>query len=174
MGPKLKRAAPEIYLSCLSEGSQSIRHWVETNFSSMRGSEIWIELWDRASQIDFGAAAHGANDQELLAWLASNDLVEVHLRRLASVKYRVRTGDKTGASQMLAIKAPGAASDVAPTWLVNEVTAHSKAEFQRAERVRKGGGKGDPKGKPDKDKGKDPKGKGKGKDGAAGGAAAQA
>ena len=71
---------------------------------------------------------------------------------------------------MLAIKAPGAASDVAPTWLVSEVTAHSKAEFQRAERVRKGGGKGDPKGKPDTGKRKDPKGKGKGGKGGGGAA----
>ena len=59
---------------------------------------------------------------------------------------------------MLAIKAPGAASDIAPTWLVSEVTAHSKAEFQRAERVRRGAGKGSPKGKQDKGVGRGLKG----------------
>ena len=56
---------------------------------------------------------------------------------------------------MLGIKAPGTSSDVAPPWLVQEVTAYSTAEHKRWVQVKKGKGKGDKdKGKPDKSKGK--------------------
>ena len=64
---------------------------------------------------------------------------------------------------MLGIKAPGSSSDVAPPWLVQEVTAYSTAEYKRAALVKKGGGKGD---KNDNGKGKD-KGKAGGRKGGA-------
>ena len=59
---------------------------------------------------------------------------------------------------MRAISTPGAGKDVVPSWLVNEATVYSKAEFQRSERVntetrrrdqttQKGGEKGRGKGK---------------------------
>ena len=67
---------------------------------------------------------------------------------------------------MLGIKAPGTSSDVAPPWLVQEVTAYSTAEHKRRTQVKKGGGKG----KDGKDKGKPGKGD-KGKGGGQGGAA---
>ena len=60
--------------------------------------------------------------------------------------------------------------------LVHSTVQHSKAEYKRGERVRKGAGKGGPKGMQDKDKGHDPKDKGKGGQGgggASGGADAQ-
>ena len=50
----------------------------------------------------------------------SNDVMEMHLRRLASKKYLVRTGDKAGAQHMLAQQAPGMQSDVAPSWMVSD------------------------------------------------------
>ena len=59
---------------------------------------------------------------------------------------------------MLGIKAPGSSSDVAPGWLVQEVTAYSTSEYKRAALVKKGGGKGD----------KNDKGKVKGKAGGRG------
>ena len=125
-----------------------------------------MEVWDRASQIDFLVSKH-TTDESLLAFLASDDTCEVTLRRLSSLKYKMRTGDKTGAAAMLSIKAPGSSSDVAPGWLVQEVTAYSTAEHKRAVMVKKGGGKGN------EDPWK-PKGKGKveGKGGSKGGAAA--
>ena len=69
---------------------------------------------------------------------------------------------------MLALTAPGAAVDIAPSWMVADATAHSKAEHQRDERVwiaasRRGRGAGGRGGK-----GK----KGKGDKGGRGGAAA--
>ncbi|MDA8609300.1 hypothetical protein N9L19_00135 [bacterium] len=170
LAPELRRAAREIYISCLAEGARSMREWVEGAFSSAKGSELWTDLWDRASQVDYELARF-TNDKDLLAFLASNDIMEMHLRRLASKKYLVRTGDRSGAQHMLALQAPGQQSDVAPTWLVADATIHSKDEHQRAERV-KAQRKGDDKGKGDS-KGKGDKGKGKGKDkGAQGGGAA--
>ena len=150
----------------MSEGSRSIREWAETNFAFYKNQELIVEVWDRASQIDFHAAKY-TTDESLLAFLASDDTCEVNLRRLASLKYKMRTGDKTGATAMLGIKAPGSSSDVAPGWLVQEVTAYSTAEHKRAAMVKKGGGKG--KEDPWKSKGK---GKEEGKGGPKGGAAA--
>ena len=67
LGRDVKRAAPEIYVGCLSEGSRSIREWVETNFhgSKTTNSEQWVEVWDRAAQVDF-LAAKFHTDEELL------------------------------------------------------------------------------------------------------------
>ena len=112
-----------------------MREWVACSLSSTRGTELWIDLWDRASQIDYELAKY-SNVEDQLAFLASNDIMEMHLRRLASKKYLARTGDRSGAQHMLALQAPGQQSDAAPTWMVAESTAHSKAEHRRAERVR--------------------------------------
>ena len=38
---------------------------------------------------------------------------------------------------MLAVSAPGTHSDVAPSWMLEEATSHSKMEYQRGERVHK-------------------------------------
>ena len=147
-----------------------MREWVDFAFSSTKGSELWIELWDRAAPIDYELAKF-TNNEDLIAFLASSDTMEMNLRRLASKKYLARTGDRSGAQHMLALQAPGQQSDVAPTWMVAESTTHSKAEHQRAERVR-AQRKGDDRGKGDGKGGGGQKGKGKGKDkGAQGGGA---
>ena len=80
-------------------------------------------------------------------------MLEIALRRLAAYLYVSRMHDTVGGSHMLAVQAPGGATDVAPTWLVDTATSHSKAEFQRSQRVlqeqrrapkgKKGDGKGD-------------------------------
>ena len=36
---------------------------------------------------------------------------------------------------MRAVSTPGAVNDVVPSWLVNEATVYSKAEFQRTKRI---------------------------------------
>ena len=74
---------------------------------------------------------------------------------------------------MLAVIAPGTYSNVAPTWMIEEATAHSKMEHQRSERVHKsssgrgsggessyprGGSKGGGRGGGDKSKDKDKSG----------------
>ena len=70
---------------------------------------------------------------------------------------------------MRALVAPGSGADIAPDWLIGEVTQYSKAEHQRSERVaaelkRRKGGKGDPKAAPQDGQGGG-RGKGKGKKG---------
>ena len=99
--------------------------------------------------------------------LATDDLVEVYLRRIAAYVYGTCTSDWSGANYIFAVKAPGSEIDVAPTWLISDATAFSKAEFQREDRVRslrklgrgKGNDKGAPKGAPKGGGGKgDPKG----------------
>ena len=37
---------------------------------------------------------------------------------------------------MLAVRAPGQDVDVAPSWLVEEATKHSKVEYERTQRTR--------------------------------------
>ena len=76
-----------------------------------------------------------ASPEEALHWLGVDDNLELLLRRLASHIYMERTGDKAGATAMRGVRPPGSASDIAPSWLVGEVTCRSKAERQRAERV---------------------------------------
>ncbi len=76
----------------------------------------------------------GANMDEVNRLLVSFDPIEIQMRALASQEYLARTGDRYGASQLLAVKPPGVGVDLAPGWLVSEVTQYSKAEHQRRER----------------------------------------
>ena len=136
--PILRRAAPEILQCMYAEGSRSVREWTERNFGSMKNTEMWVDLWNMALQIDH-AVADFTNDPDLLAFLGTSDTAEIILRRLASFKYRQRTGDKVGAQQMLAVHAPGSSAEIAPSWMVQEAPLYSKVEWQRADRVSKSG-----------------------------------
>ncbi|CAK0884075.1 unnamed protein product [Prorocentrum cordatum] len=118
--PDLRRAAPEIYRTMRGAGAASARDWLSQEVTGQRHTAVWTDLWTRS---------------ELLTRLASDDALELHLRRLASYVYEMRTKDKVGAAAMLAVRPPGSAADLAPTWLVTEATTHSKAEHQRDERV---------------------------------------
>jgi hypothetical protein len=171
----MQRAAPEIYRSMRAAGATSTRNWISTNYTGSKSAPLWVDLWNSASIVDFRLSSE-KTQSSLLQALASDDSLEIHLRRMAAYIYEKRTRDTTGASMMLALKAPGLDVDVAPSWLVSEVTQHSKNEHQRTERVKaehkaekgaggKGAGAGDKGGK-----GKDGKGK-KGKKGGAAGAA---
>ena len=69
---------------------------------------------------------------------------------------------------MRALVAAGSGSDIAPDWLIGEVTQYFKSEYQRSERVaaelKRRMGKGDPKAAPQDGQGGG-RGKGKGKKG---------
>ncbi len=132
--PDLKRGAPEIYRSLRSAGSASVRNWLIISFQGSKQSDKWLELWNLASTIDFrlGRCSDSIDEMKLLA---TDDFLEIGLRRLAAQVYEDRTHDKAGAKAMLAIQAPGAATDIAPAWMVSDATVFSKAEHQRAERV---------------------------------------
>ncbi len=133
----LKRAAPEIYRSMRSQGAASAREWVDRQYRGDRSSHTWIDIWDLATEVDFRLRdfIEAKDDQGLFRTLAVDDGLEIKLRRLASFLYEARTGDRAGAMHMLAVAPPGSQVDIAPSWLVTEATAHSKAEHQRAERA---------------------------------------
>ena len=64
---------------------------------------------------------------------------------------------------MLAITPPGSNVDIAPSWLVDEATAHSKMELGRDERISAARKRANPKAWADPGKGRgDPKGGGRG------------
>ncbi len=75
------------------------------------------------------------SDEELMRTLGTDDMLELSLRRLASFVYEVRSGDKAGAAHMLGVAPPGGQTDIAPTWLVQSASSHSKLEHQRRERA---------------------------------------
>ena len=52
----------------------------------------WTDLWTTATTIDFRLAAE-RNESALMAALASDDGLELALRRLSSFIYEKRTGD---------------------------------------------------------------------------------
>ena len=153
-----QRAGAEIYRSIRAEGCTSVRDWLSQRYSGSRTSSVWTDLWTLAASVDFGLRT-ARSEREVLETLGQNDVMELALRRLAAYMYESRTGDRVGAAHMLGTAPPGTDSDVAPTWLVSDATAHSKAEYQRAERAqaafrqRRGKGKGR-EGKGDKGKGK--------------------
>ena len=94
-----------------------------------------------ATDIDM-RLGQASSDAEIMMMLASDDSLEIGLRRLAAYVYESRTHDRTGARAMLAIAPPGGNSDIAPSWLVDNATTHSRVEYQRSERVSAAAGKG--------------------------------
>ncbi len=117
---------------------------MNVNFHGEKGTKNaeWLELWNLASEADFALEKQSPGD--FMNFLASDDAMEIKMRRLASYVHLKRSGDLNSATRMLAIKPPGANMDLAPNWLVDEATVYSKAEHQRNQRVSgaKGGGRG--------------------------------
>ena len=161
LAPDLKRSALETYKHMRASGCLSVRDWIKEQYQGSKDSPVWTDLWSMAVSIDFSIseAMTRGGDMAVVHLLNSDDKIEVAMRRLASYVYVERTGDRTGGLRMLATPPPGARIDVAPSWLVEEATSHSKQEHQRGERVRASNRQGgwEPGGK---------KGKGKGAKGA--------
>ena len=136
-----------------------MREYVNETYPGSKASPVWTDLWTLASSVDFRLSA-ARDERELLEILAKDDSVELALRRISAYIYEARTGDKEGAEHMLGSVPPGTLRDIAPSWLVDSATSHSKADFQRRDRVaqlsRRTQGRG---------RGKEgDKGRGKGKD----------
>ena len=113
-----------------------MRSWLTANFGGNREGQQFIDLWTSASAVGFRLAPLEGNLPAANTALATDDSMELNLRRLAAFICLRRTGDAAGSMHMLAVKPPGAGADVAPTWLVEESTTHSKMEHQRGERIR--------------------------------------
>ena len=150
-----KRAAAEIYRSMRNQGTHSVREWLSQSFVGDKTKGQWADLWSMACQLDF-LVGDCKSEEALYHLLGTSDTCEVILRHLSAYIYSARTGDSLGAAKMRAVAAPGTLADVAPSWLVSEITQESKVEYQRDERVRAARQrKGKGKGKKGKDKGKD-------------------
>ena len=147
LAPDVKRGAPKIYRSLRSAGAATLRDWLNLNYSGSRQSDQWIDLWNIATSIDYrlGRCSSPLEETKILA---TDDHMEIGLRRLAAFMYEGRSKDQTGARRMLAVQAPGAKMDIAPEWMVADATSFSKTEHQRDERVaaaakrNSGGGRG--------------------------------
>jgi hypothetical protein len=119
-----------------SAGASSARDWLRSEFTGNRNDQTFTDLWHAATAIDFRLAQAGSEDAMTMA-LATDDQLELHLRRFGAYIYIRRTGDKVGGAHMLAVHAPGSSCDLAPEWLITETSAHSRAEFRVAEQVTK-------------------------------------
>ncbi|CAK0883180.1 unnamed protein product [Prorocentrum cordatum] len=91
--PELRRAAPEIYRTMRGAGAASARDWLSQEVTGQRHTAVWTDLWTAATNVDY-LLGGCANQSELLTRLASDDALELHLRRLASYVYEMRTKDK--------------------------------------------------------------------------------
>ena len=105
LAPDLKCAAPEIYRSLRSAGATSVRDWLGQNFEGSRRSTEWTDLWNIATRADY-ALSRAETPSQLALILATDDGVEIDMRRLGAHVYGTRTGDWQGAAAMLAVKAP--------------------------------------------------------------------
>ena len=143
--PDLRRAAPEIYFNFRAEGVSNTREWVSREFAQMVNTDSYTEFWHLATEVDF-SLDRCPSEEGKLSLLASDDTLEIQLRRLASKVHEMRTGDKDAALHMLAISLPGKKRDLASAWMVQDAQVHSKQNHQQYERVRKsvsrGGGDG--------------------------------
>ena len=151
-----------------SKGSRGARQWLSVRYTGSRSSTTWIDLWTLATGVDYRLSSC-ADEEELIRTLAADDLMELALRRLAAYAYEVRSGDKRGATHMMGVMPPGGQGDIAPAWLVQSATNHSKLEHQRRERAEaellhpdRGGRSGEG------DKGDKGRGRGRGRGGAEG------
>ena len=131
----MKRAGPEIYKNMRASGVANVREWIRQNYKGSESAPLWTDLWHAATAIDY-RLGNERTPQGVQTLLATDDHLELLLRRLAAYVYEKRSHDKTGAMHMLAIQAPGSEVDIAPSWMVSEATTHSKTEYQRAERVK--------------------------------------
>ena len=120
----------------LEEGCTCCREWTNNNFTeSDKKAKDWSDVWSHATGIDYEVGV-GKPVDDIMTLLATNDKCEISLRALASRIYLRKTGDRNGAEAMLAIKTPGSSRDVAPGWLVDEVTSLSRADYNRNQLVK--------------------------------------
>ena len=117
---EVRRAGPEIYRN-LRKSHVSARDWLKQYYpdSTTAMGTQWVDLWGAAMAVDLrlqqSARAEGwAGVQETLA---TDDLVESHLRRLFSGVYGSKTGDWGSFDFMLAVQPSNLARDADPSGL---------------------------------------------------------
>ena len=143
----MRRAAPEIYTSIVSNGSPNLIGWLNEQFpvTARDGNKEYLSFFNSLKPIDMELSKLGA--RERLAFLNSNDSAEIALRHLSSFVHERRTGDREAASSMLALRPSGTRCDIAPTWLISDASNYSQQEFKRRQRASDGSGVGKGRGK---------------------------
>ena len=139
--PDLRRAAPGIYRSTRCEGQKSVREWLTAQYRGDRGSDQFQDLWQIVTLVD-QSLGRERTVAGAFQTLATSDALATSLRRLAAYVHEARKGDREAARSMLAIRPPGSAKDLAPTWLVKDANEYSKTEAKIRERVNRGRGRG--------------------------------
>ena len=91
----------------------------------MRNTDTFSDWWHLATETDF-RLDKCESESDKLELLASDDTLELQLRRLAAKAHELRAGDKNAALHMLAISLPGQKRDLALGWLVQDAQIHSK------------------------------------------------
>ena len=87
--------------------------------------------------------AQEPDDATIMRALATDDSLEMDLKRFSAYIYENRSGHKVGAQHMLAVAPPGGASDIGPSWMVADASTHSRAEWELGQQVKSlGGGRG--------------------------------
>ena len=79
--PDMRRAGLEIYRSIRAAGASSIREWISQEFRGPRQGALWCDLWHSATQVDF-ILARASSGPEVLEWLATDDTLDIILRRV--------------------------------------------------------------------------------------------
>ena len=134
LAPGSRRAALEIYTGLRTQGAASLREWLTDHYPEAKSDHRWVDLWSSAAVVDLEIGQSQGAELELK--LSTSDSLELHLRRLASYVYEVRTHDIKGAQRLLATRPPGSQQDIAPEWMVQDATAYTKREHQREGAVR--------------------------------------
>ena len=138
-------------------GTRNTREWVNSMFPvEKRSGPHYLEMFNCATLVDYEASMAKGGQADVLRRLAQSDVAEINLRRLAAWVHESRTGDKSAAASMLAVKPSNLNTDIGPQWLISEASTYSQAEHKRRERAKAQSG-GKSKG------GADSKGSGKGK-----------
>ena len=158
-----KRAAPETYRTIMSGGFKSVRDYVNSlvPFEKRDRDPVYLDLFNAATGVDF--LLKGATSAaEVAQKLTTSDQAEISLSRIASYVHERRTGDRDAAAALLAVRPPGALTDIAPAWKIADASVFSQGEHKRRERAnfakKAAGSKGDGKtASKGKGKAKDPK-----------------
>ena len=91
LDPLVRRAAPEIYRNLRSAGSSSCRDWLIQQIPQERKrGTTWTDLWTLGAAVDYRLAQE-RGEQAITIALATDDILETQLRRLAAYVYEVRS-----------------------------------------------------------------------------------
>ena len=142
----LQRGGPEIYRNLIGgTGRRSLRDIINDHFppAARLGSSEYLELLNLATSIDFLVHKHKHSAAHLMQALATDDAVEIGLRRISAWLHEKGTGDKAAAQSMLAVQPRGQYANAATGWLLEQSQFPSQADPKTQDRGTAARGPGD-------------------------------